>query len=149
MEKITDGEWRYLEIDLKNCSLFYVSFFPSGRENDDFARKLMQLSSVESSPISGKLDIQLLDSIDALNGVIPNRLLLNFRGTPSKAESTKIKLRVRALDSNDSIIIRTGQDEPEAKIQVNVSTRGGWKTVLNEQVTYKPRLHKLIWDENG
>jgi hypothetical protein len=141
--------WRDIEIELEYCNQFYISFLTQGHEKEDSARKLMQLSSVESSPISGKLDIQLFDSVDALNGIIPNRLLLNFRGSSSKPENTAIKLRVRQLDSGDSIIIHTGQDEFEARIRVKISTRGGLQTVLEESITYKPRTYKLIWNENG
>lgn len=149
-ENITNVDyWRDLEIELEKCNQFYVSFFAQGHDEDDSARKLMQLSSVESSPISGKLDIQLLDSTEALYGIIPNRLLLNFRGSSSKPENTAIKLRVRQLDSGDSIIVRTGQDEYEAKIHVKVWTQGGLQTVLQETVTYKPRTLKLTWNENG
>lgn len=145
-ESIDAGNhWRPFEIEVQDCTLFYMSFFSYGQQEDQARWKPLSVSSAIATSSQLQMDLQLLDSFDALNGLFPNRVIVNFRQANERVMSFNLKLSVQGFDSGDFIQFRTGKAASSGAITVKAWTQSGLITALKSRVDVQMQSHVLTW----
>lgn len=137
--------WRSFEIEVQDCTLFYMSFFSYGQQEDQAKWKPLRVSSAIATSSQVQMDLQLLDSFDALNGLFPNRVVVNFRQANERVMSFNIKLSVQGFESGDFIQFRTGKGASSGAITIKAWTQSGLITALESRVDSQIQSHVLTW----
>lgn len=143
--EIAGNYWRAFEIEIYDCSLFYMSFFSYGQQDDQAKWKLLRVSSAIATSAQVQMDLQLLDSFDALNGLFPNRIAINFRQPQEKVMSFNLKLSVQGFESGDFVQFRTGIGASSGAITIKAWTQSGLITALKSRVDSQIQSHVLTW----
>ncbi len=137
--------WRSFEIEVRDCTRFYMSFFSYGQQEDQSKWKPLKVSSALATSSQAQMDLQLFDAPDALNGLFPNRILVNFRQTQGQLMSFRLSLGVQGFESGDFVQFRTGDGAEFGAITIKAWTQAGLTTVLKSPVDTQIQRHILTW----